>query len=362
MAGGVVAMNVSRRSILAGSASAIAVAALLPTPALAGTVTKTIGSGARDFATLALWEASLPANLVTDGNSYVGQCFNDSEFTGSTTLCTLSGHTTDASHTITLTTGAGQSFRDNASVRSNALRYNATNGVGITSTIAGTVIVVSDQNVVISNLQIKNTGGYGPALKTIGTNTVVDFCILASARESVAADGSQKYRNTLMYTTTGAIGALCNSNSFSGIGGPAFYFCNFLVPSDLTAASEAFNGAYSTGTMENCAVFNCTAANAGSTTWTFTTCMTDIASPPTGFSGGKTYGNQFVTTTAAAFDAREKTGADLQGAGTSDATNGATDISGTARPQGGKWDIGAWELTSAAPASGGYVGVGSFPS
>jgi hypothetical protein len=76
------------------------------------TVVNTIGSGAgRDYSTLAAWAASLPANLVADGNSYQGDCYNDSEFTGSATLLTLSGHTTDASHTITLTTGPGQSFQ-----------------------------------------------------------------------------------------------------------------------------------------------------------------------------------------------------------------------------------------------------------
>src|SRR6478672_9252824 len=118
------------------------------------TVVKTIGSGGgRDYSTLAAWGASLPANLVTDGNSYEGDCYNDSEFTGSATLLTLSGHTTDASHTITLTTGPGQSFRDNANVQTNALNYSSSSGVGINSSVAyaGT-ISITDSNVFLSNL------------------------------------------------------------------------------------------------------------------------------------------------------------------------------------------------------------------
>jgi hypothetical protein len=75
--------------------------------------------------------------------------------------------------------------------------------------------------------------------------------------------------------------------------------------------------------------------------------MTDVASPPSGVTGGKTYINQFQSTTAASGDFREKSGADLRGAGTVDVTNGATDIVGTARPQSAKWDIGCWELLAA---------------
>src|SRR5262249_25313543 len=99
-----------------------------------GIVTKTIGTSGRDYSTVQAWEDALPANLVTDGNSQVGQCFNDSEFTVAGDILTISGETTDASHTITITTGSGQSFRDNAGVQTNALLYNVSNGVGLRAT------------------------------------------------------------------------------------------------------------------------------------------------------------------------------------------------------------------------------------
>src|SRR5215472_13375284 len=119
-----------------------------------GTVVKTIDSGGgRDYSTIAAWFAALPANLVTDGNNQEGDCYNDSEFfSNSDHIAFFTGHTTDSSHIITLTTGAGQSFRDNASVQTNALRYNQSNGVALRSgsASANSCIYVSDDYVTLS--------------------------------------------------------------------------------------------------------------------------------------------------------------------------------------------------------------------
>src|SRR5215471_8228316 len=144
------------------------------------TITNSIGTSGRDYSTIAAWITALPANLVTDGNSYVGQCYNDSEFVITSTL-SFSGHTTDSTHTITLTTGPGQSFRDNASVRTNPLVYDASKGVGVRITTANALLTVSDNFVTISNLQlykvasgsrVVNVGGSGP------TNMQLLDCIL----------------------------------------------------------------------------------------------------------------------------------------------------------------------------------------
>jgi len=317
------------------------------------TVVKTIGSGGgRDYSTLAAWAASLPANLVTDGNSYEGDCYNDSEFTGSATLLTLSGHTTDASHTITLTTGPGQSFRDNANVQTNALNYSSSNGVGINSSVAyaGT-ISITDSNVFLSNLQIKNTGSHGRVLISEGTSLsiVMDDCIFVktgtSAYVVAVSGGGQKIRNSLLLAAGSGISYILAGSLSTGVGMPDLYFCDLVAASDVgTPPIEAIHCVYSSSTVENCAIFGCAALSGGSTTITFTSCMTDLASPPAGVTGSKTYAKQFQNTTAASGDFREKAGADLQGSGTADGTNGATDIAGTARPQGGHWDIGCWEL------------------
>ncbi len=318
------------------------------------TVVKTIGSGAgRDFSTLAGWAASLPANLVSDGNSYEGDCYNDSEFVVTYTALTLSGNTTDANHTITLTTGAGQSFRDNPNVQSNALNYNAANGVGIrcTTNSAGFVAFdIEDANVTVSNLQIYQAGGSNYCVRVGVTGAVnVNNCIITG--EYAFSGGADHVIRNCLIIGTGGNTEIVRDGFSPANGGASFYFCTIVTPSDATAPAYDVNSqnAVSSGQplFENCAFFGCRTVyndNSGSANPTFTTCMTDIASPPSGVTGGKSYANQFQNTTTASGDWRERSGADLQGAGTADSTNGANDIAATTRPQSGKWDVGCWEL------------------
>ena len=319
-----------------------------------GVIVKTIGSaGGRDYSTLAGWAASLPANLVTDGNSYQGNCYKDSEFTstGGTSILSLSGHTTDASHTITLTTGPGQSFRDNANVQTNALRYNAANGVAITSDASATAgtIHIEDIAVFFSNLQIKSTGyaGCGIASTDAYVFYTVDDCIIAGDRLGAIYNSrfTVTIRNSLLYSLAENAEYIVHASN----GLPNIYFCTIVAPSGLAAPpNHAFFAGYATANVvQNCAIFGCGALSSG-TGSTYTTCMTDLSSGlPSGVTGSITYASQFQNTTTASADWREKPGGNLRGAGTADATNGATDIAGTARPQSGNWDIGCWELVAA---------------
>jgi len=53
----------------------------------AGAVTKTIGTTARDYSTITLWEADLDLSTVyQSGDDAVGECYNDSDFTESVTI------------------------------------------------------------------------------------------------------------------------------------------------------------------------------------------------------------------------------------------------------------------------------------
>jgi hypothetical protein len=346
-----------------------------------GTVTKTIGTGSgRDYSTLAGWAASLPANLVTDGNSYVGQCFNDSEFySTSASLLTLSGHTTDSTHTITLTTGTGQSFGDYALANSNTytLGYNATAGVGIRSNVAYTNTVnISDSNVTLSKLQLKNdsTGAGESALNTSGSSITVSQCIIVGvgARSSVALSSATglTYLNCLVVqNATG--GTSAQIATFDG--GNLAVNCTFVVPSDITQVGYAVYINYgTTNNFKNCAFFGITNSpvqTAG--TLTYTTCATNLSSPPAGVTGGLVYANQFVNPVSTAPDYRLSSGSGLRNAGTVDTTDipAAVDIVGNARPTSGTWDIGAWQygvpITPVALAgllagrlSGGRSGIG----
>jgi hypothetical protein len=323
-------------------------------------ITKTIGTTGRDYSTLAAWAASLPANLVTDGNSYVGQCYNDAEFFASTALLTLSGHTTDATHTITLTTGPGQSFRDNASP---VLRYDASKGVAIRSdgnSSGQSPVRVDDNYVTLSNLQISGTVWNAAALRQNNASGTFDCnnCVLSwngthySTQGTVAGGAGGTYRNCVIINQGGVASSSTVLDGMLNIsGGANFYFCTLVAPSDATnKPSYGIRSGYGSPILQNCAIFGATAAYfhaGGSGAPVFTTSLTDVTGT-TGLTGSTTYANQFVNITTAAGDYRQKTGASLQGAGTADATNGATDILGTARPQGGSWDVGCHEIVVAA--------------
>ena len=68
--------------------------------------------------------------------------------------------------------------------------------------------------------------------------------------------------------------------------------------------------------------------------------QTDMANAPDGFTTISTAASQFVDPSK---DFRLKAGALARGAAVADVANGAKDVSGLARPQGGKWDVGCWQ-------------------
>ncbi len=144
------------------------------------TVTKSIGSaGGRDYATPADFFAAVPADLVAADQAWVGECYNDSLFT---TTWTTGSHTTDVTRNITLKCASGQSFDDNAGRRTNALRYNQSNGVACDTTNVGAAnFTVACNNVTLDGLQLRDTGGgafTGQVLLISGTNCTVQNCII----------------------------------------------------------------------------------------------------------------------------------------------------------------------------------------
>ncbi len=314
------------------------------------TIIQSIGISGRDFSTLKAWRDALPANLVTDGNSYIGQCYNDSEFTESTQL--LFNQTTDSTHTITLTTAIGQSFRDNIGVRTNALTYNQTNGVAFTSTTSsGATLNLQTSFMTISNLQIKSPNDNISSIAVLSGNVVINDCIIQGTENG----------NTLLFNTTGSV-KISNCLIYSP-GADAktptllynyyttsAYFCTFVGSSDHHAEFVLFDdtGLGESGIFENCAFFGAnTFIGGASHTPSFTTCATDLASPPAGITGSLTYNSQFIGTTSSTPDFRLKVGTDLRNVGTDDYTNGSVDISGVIRPQGIISDIGCWESIGA---------------
>lgn len=334
---------------------------------LPNTVINSVGSGAgRDFSTLASWAASLPANLVTNDNSYIAELYNDSVFNTGGGL-TLSGHTTSSTRNITVRAAAGQSFRDNANVQTNALNYSQANGVAITGSAGPSTITCRDNYSTFSGLQINHADYYSGTFNSENaSNVTVDNCIItqtiyAGYSPIRMSGGGSQIRNSLLINarTTGSAVSVVGGSESSGSGGPNLYFCTLVGASNAYGTPAAIKSWFGSAVAQNCAFFGCTAilgSVASPTSYTFTSCMTDVASPPSGITGSKTYANQFYNTTVASGDYRLKSGADLIDAGTADSTNGAIDIAGTTRPQGSAWDIGAWEFKVAVTAD---TGAGS---
>lgn len=269
-------------------------------------------------------------------------------------VLTLAGSTASSTAYKELTTNTGASFRDNASVQSNALRYNTSNGCYISNSTAN-VISMNEASCRISNLQIESTRvTYSTSVisgSTAGTNIFIDNCIISyngnNGQTATLSGATWTVRNCLLEQrlTAAARIFVCNTNATG-----AAYNCTFVVPSDLTAATNAFSTTQNL-TMENCAFFGISGRVTAGGTITYTTCADPLGSPPSGVTQ-LTYdtstGSGFQNISDATRDFRIKTGSGMLDVGTTDTTNAATDIAGTSRPQGSAYDLGCWELVVAA--------------
>ena len=153
--------------------------------------------------------------------------------------------------------------------------------------------------------------------------------------------------------------------------------CTIVRPSNRTSNGMGIKTAYGTAIVRNCAIFGFNTTSTG----TFTADghnVTDFTDAPGSTSNqiSKVYTNQFVNSSTASGleDFRIVSSASaLYNSGVTDTTDIPTgdDIAKTARPQGGTWDVGAWELVAAAAITGtiawtegldaisAFIGVGS---
>lgn len=337
-----------------------------------GTITKTVGTTGRQYSTFQTAFASCPSNFVTDGNSYVLSGYNDSEFTSSGVVLDTSGITTNTTHTLTIQAASGQSWSDNASVQTNAVKYNASNGVALRTTgsynscvIAGSLNVswIGLQFQAASNTYVFDNDISGSAT----TDQFVTSCIIYQGSGTFGTATPLRYRCGLM-TNSWVIKRI--SGSGSGIqcdyASSNLRFANVIVVrhSDATAAGNAFNSSSNVTNIENCMAFGFTAFANDNTKFSGSNNCSDVAIGfGTSNQASKTYANQFVSSLAASADFKIKTGSDAVNNGATDTTDipTAVDAVGTSRPQGTAWCIGAWELKSAGTnvSLTGVFGTGS---
>lgn len=283
------------------------------------------------------------------GVIWQGQTYNDSEFVSTGTALTVSGSTSSSTCYKDLTTGAGQSFRDNSTAYTNALRYNQANGVGITQsgTPYNRAINITENYFHISKVQIfgqpKNLNY--PPCDCNATGITQDGCIVeTNAGFACSVNGSStSVSNTLFVDQFGG----SPSSSFGGGSLITFYNCTFVCTGVPYTKLISRLSIYVSIAYENCAFFGCSASavtdNIGSLTGlTFTTCYTDMLSPPTGFTYCL-FGNAgFVSNVTATRDFRLIAGSPLINVGTTDTTNAPVDIIGRTRTVG-QFDIGCIE-------------------
>lgn len=340
------------------------------------TVVSTIGSGG-DYSSIAAWNAAAPSSLVTADQIWQGNCLTGFSVSGGTsTIATLGGSTSDATHYKLLTTAAGASFRDNGSVQTNALRANGSNGVLLSATVYNdSTFKINEAYARVSKLQFENLSSTNsPAVEVTSTNNQISACIIEGQNSSfgsplkmTSADGFL-VKNTLIVNRASAPVSVI---TLQGMSSGAFVNVTAAVPSDKTAASGGiFTLQYTSGiTAENFAAFGGALPSSGIA---FTTSFNEHSSPPTGVtqvSYDTSTGSGFQATTDSARDFRIKSTSALKDAGTTDSTNAGTDIAGTARPAGASYDVGAWEFASISivfttPASGTVIqhvsGTGSI--
>lgn len=320
--------------------------------------TSDVVTGATSLATCIL-SSGTPTNV---GCIWQGQINAASDnFTGSTTRITFAGGTTSTTAYAELTTATGASFRDNASVQSNALRYNTANGCYITNSGNGYQPVVYNNqfNTRISKLQIFQSGT-GPAIADDHA-IKVEGCILEGMVSGVyLGTVGGDIRNSVVCGRGSGVNGICNVGS--GIHTYTFYNATFVVPSDLTAATYCFEGAngYTTINTTNCALFGISNFAQGGPSLTHSGDYSNLTG--TGVTqvtyAASLFGNGTTSITDATRDFRTHSGGAINAVVTADTTNSPNDIVGTVRPAGANAsDAGSWQIPVAGSTvkSYGYV-------
>lgn len=266
-------------------------------------------------------------------------------FSGSTTLLNISGGTVSSSAFARLTTASGAAFRDVSGIATRALKFDSTSGCAITSSVAfGNVVTVNQDFTELSKLQIEASADNGSGIgHTSGTTQTYDGLIVeATHGQVVSVSGASVSLRNCLFVNRGTVGAFASVAIMNS--GVVARCCTFVTPSDKLKPTNVIAQSYGTPANSNCAFFFGTGLKGGSATPTYTTCATDVGSPPSGVTQMTYNTSLFNNITDATRDFRTPTGSGLRAAGTTDAIV-ATDIYGTSRT-GVAYDIGCWQFVA----------------
>lgn len=306
------------------------------------------------------WVASLPSDLVTDGNSYTAEITNAAElvFPASGSPIANFTQTCDATHFITIRAKAGNSFRD---AGDGPLKYDPARGAALNISPSYNYGIECSQGystpsyLVLEGLQVYSAGLYCQGIIYLnGATCLVDGCLaqgyVRSGYSYVAAIGQNTVVKNSAVVTDNSGGASCSGVAFSYYGGYQSLNNTLICP---TGATQCRAVSTSSATLfKNTAAFGFASLNATNVAAGSANNATDQTA---GFVAGDlanvVFANQFQGVTQVSPDARLKSGSVLIDAGVTD-SNVTVDIFNTTRPQGSYPDIGCYEVAAAAPAAG----------
>ena len=314
--------------------------------------TKSIGTSSRDYTTLALFEAAIPANLVTADEQWIGELYNDTEFAPSG-LTTFTSHTTDATRDIIVRPATGEGFADHVDATTNPLGYDQTKGVGFKTTFnydeliqitnscdfmtvqglqadckEGFILVSGSDNIVKDNIARAEGNYYDDGVITVNAGSAVNNMVYVDAVSGtgislgVSAGTTRTVNNTIVYPT--------GQTTSTGNGIKTYYGSGHTVTNNLIlgfANAVLLNGGsgVAAGSDKN---------------------ITDDSTLATGVTGTTSvvFADQIENTAISTFDGRIKTGSDAIEAGDREASDtDDLDIIGQARSTTVP-DVGCWEL------------------
>ena len=306
-----------------------------------------------DYSTWASWEAACTSNLVTADEVWIGEAYDQGDFTAG---CTISGITADETRNVVLRCASGHSFKDQPDVRTNRLYPLSGQGVYIEEATADGVFDVGVRFTEFHGLQVVNTNAHGRGICGYNTTTnswsnryKVYDCMITCSRIALgrrtSTSGSFEAHNCVIGTRGNAQTERIVYITLAGVEAK-MYNC-VVARNGSTGASTAIASSWGADmTVENTLIINF--AGPGST-WnsgllSFDYCATDVSA----MGGGSTETNCIYDLVAAdqveaatgSFDFRAKSDGDLQAANVIPETT--EDILGYTRNHISPW-IGPWE-------------------
>jgi hypothetical protein len=313
------------------------------------TVTKTIGSAGRDYSTIGLWEADLDTQGVyANGDSVVGECYNDSTFTGG---ANINGGTTVGLSSVTLSVAEGE-------------RHDGTLNTGVkikpAYIIAGRLINISRDNLTVEWLECEVNGAstyaHTPAIafNIYNSNNSARYLVLKGENKvypaqtpylAVVGGNNNILHNNIVYGTANGNngGGIADSYRACSAFNNTIYDCNY----GYKAASADQNQRTIKNNLSigNNVDFYPSTVTVGSSSNNASSDSTATAFGGSDHVTGAVTEDQFISIVAGAED--------LHLSGSSDAIDAGADLTGTVdgveydidgQLRAGLWDIGADEL------------------